>query len=87
MSKLKRQLPKMPPTARSGELNRIIALVPVASSGKDVTPAKRIVPTQVRPIPVFSANISALWESDEPMKITKVIHIITWRNSMIIERM
>ena len=84
MSKLNRQLPKIPPTAKSGELNTSMALVPVANSGKDVTPAKRIVPTQVHPKPVFSAKISALWESHELIKVTKVIHIMTWRSSMII---
>ena len=58
MKRLKTQLPNTSPTARSGMSANETALIPVASSGREVTVANMTTPTQVPLSPVFSAMTS-----------------------------
>ena len=57
MRTLKTQLPRMLPAAMSGRFEAT-ALRPVASSGSDVTPAMRTIPSQSRLRPDFSEMMS-----------------------------
>ena len=69
MSKLKAQLPKISPTAISGESIKTRELMPVNNSGSEVTAAIIIKPNHAFPIPVSVAMISPYLESREPLKI------------------
>lgn len=54
------------PTAISGTSAYVTELIPVTSSGRDVTDAMRTTPIHVLPRPVFSAIISPYLESLVP---------------------
>jgi hypothetical protein len=58
MTRLRQQLPKRVPTARSGSLTKAAALTPVASSGMEVMAARSISPIHIRLRLVFSAIAS-----------------------------
>jgi hypothetical protein len=58
MTRLKRQLPKRLPTAKSGSLTRAAALTPVTNSGMEVIAERRINPTHILPTPVLSGIAS-----------------------------
>jgi hypothetical protein len=49
-----------------GKLKSATELKPVMSSGNEVTEANRMIPTQVRPMPVFSAITSPYFERLAP---------------------
>jgi len=54
IARLKKQLPKRVPKAKSGSLTKAAELTPVTSSGMEVTAARKIRPIHIRPNPVFS---------------------------------
>ena len=58
IARLKRQLPKRSPKARSGSLTKATALTPVTSSGMEVIAARSSRPIHILPRPVFSAIAS-----------------------------
>jgi len=58
MVRLKRQLPKIVPKARSGSLTRAAALTLVTNSGMEVIAARSIRPIHILPNPVFSLMAS-----------------------------
>ena len=58
MARLKTQLPRASPTARSGAAAIVTALSPVTSSGSEVTVAIRTMPIQLRDRPVSDASAS-----------------------------
>ena len=58
MVRLNMQLPKSVPKARSGNLTRAAELMPVTSSGAEVTAARKIIPIHIPPSRVFWAIAS-----------------------------
>jgi len=66
MRRLKRQLPKIVPKARSGTPTKAAELTPVTSSGAEVIAARSTRPIHIPPIPVFSAIISPYLASFVP---------------------
>ena len=64
---LNMQLPNTSPAAMSGTLKIVAELIPVTSSGSEVTEAIRITPTHVLPSPVFSAMTSPYFEDRCPI--------------------
>jgi hypothetical protein len=66
MARFSRLAPKRSPIAKSGLFIIATELIPVATSGNDVTVASRTIPTQTCPSPVFSAIISPYFDSRVP---------------------
>jgi hypothetical protein len=64
--RLKTQLPKKSPMAKSGTFTRAAALMPVTISGMEVTRANSSMPIQMQPSPVFSAMASPYFASLVP---------------------
>jgi len=58
IERLKKQLPRRVPKAKSGSPTRAAELIPVTSSGIEVMAPRNIKPTQTLPRPVFSATAS-----------------------------
>src|SRR5674476_284589 len=71
MSRLKAQLPIISPTAILGTPTKTMELMPVKSSGREVTAAIKIKPNHALPIPLSVAMISPYLESLDPLKIIK----------------
>jgi hypothetical protein len=58
MARLREQLPKRVPMAKSGSLTKAAELIPVTSSGMEVMAARSTRPIHIRPKPVFPAMAS-----------------------------
>jgi hypothetical protein len=77
-------LPKAAPAAKSGALESVIELMPVASSGKEVAVANKTIPTNVWPRPSLVAILleeSTRYLEDRRINIAAAINCIQRRVS------